>query len=182
MGKPQYAIADVLTSADIKNIRNQLKMTQKEFAALVNVTHKTIERWESSEKEITGPIVPLVKILRENTTIPDMLKVPEKRYSIRLWYMYNREVCTIIDVNEQERKVAVYNYTNNIMFRAFGKVENPTFEQYEEFLESRCFPRTRDKMKLMLREMDLPFYDPLMIIEKTQGRMAEDQFWIKIER
>lgn len=182
MGKTQFAIADTLTATDIKIIRNQLKMTQKEFAALVNVTHKTIERWESSEKEITGPIVPLVKILRENTDIADMLKVPKKRYAIRLWYMYNNEVCTIIDVSEQERKVAVYNYTNHIMFRAFGKVENPTFEQYEEFLESRCFPRTRDKMKLMLREFDLPFYDPLMIIERTQGRMAEDQFWIKIER
>ncbi|MGN0432185.1 MAG: helix-turn-helix domain-containing protein [Lachnospiraceae bacterium] len=182
MGKTQFAIADTLTAADLKTIRSQLKMTQKEFAALVNVTNKTIERWESSDKEITGPIVPLVKILRENTDIPDMLRVPEKRYPIRLWYMYNREVCTIIDVNELERKVAVYNYTNNIMFRAFGKITNPTFEQYEEFLESRCFPRTRDKMKLMLREMDLPFYDPLMIIEKTQGKMAEDQFWIRIER
>ena len=182
MGKTQFAIADTLTAADLKTIRSQLKMTQKEFAALVNVTNKTIERWESSDKEITGPIVPLVKILRENTDIPDMLRVPEKRYPIRLWYMYNREVCTIIDVNELERKVAIYNYTNNIMFRAFGKITNPTFEQYEEFLESRCFPRTRDKMKLMLREMDLPFYDPLMIIEKTQGKMAEDQFWIRIER
>ena len=33
----------------------------------------------------------------------------------------------------------------------------------------------------MLRELDLPFYDPFMIVEKTQGRMAEDKFWIKIE-
>lgn len=37
-------------------------------------------------------------------------------------------------------------------------------------------------MKLILRDLDLPFYEPLMIIEKTQGRMAEDNFWIKIER
>ena len=41
---------------------------------------------------------------------------------------------------------------------------------------------TRDKMKLVLKELDLPFYDPFLIIEKTQGRMAEDDFWIKIER
>ena len=33
-----------------------------------------------------------------------------------------------------------------------------------------------------LRELDLPFYDPMMIIEKTEGRMAEDDFWIQIER
>lgn len=28
-------------------------------------------------------------------------------------------------------------------------------------------------MKLLLKELDLPFYDPFLIIEKTQGRMAE---------
>ncbi len=37
-------------------------------------------------------------------------------------------------------------------------------------------------MKLILKDLDLPFYDSLMIIEKTQGRMAEDDFWIRIER
>ena len=68
------------------------------------------------------------------------------------------------------------------MFRAFGVMEEPDYNQYIEFLESRCFPRTRDKMKLELKRLDLPFYDPLMIIEKTEGRMAEDDFWIKIEK
>ena len=33
-----------------------------------------------------------------------------------------------------------------------------------------------------LKELNLPFYDPFMIIQKTQGRMAEDDFWIQIER
>ena len=54
--------------------------------------------------------------------------------------------------------------------------------QYLEFLESRCFPKSRDKMKLVLKDLRLPFYDPIMIIEKTEGRMAEDDFWIRIER
>ena len=40
----------------------------------------------------------------------------------------------------------------------------------------------RDKMKLILKDLGLPFYDPIMIIEKTEGRMAEDDFWIRIER
>ncbi len=29
------------------------------------------------------------------------------------------------------------------------------------------FPRTRDKMKLVLEDIGLPFYDTFMIIEKT---------------
>ena len=37
-------------------------------------------------------------------------------------------------------------------------------------------------MKLILKDLDLPFYDPLMIIQKTEGKMAEDHFWIRIER
>ena len=65
------------------------------------------------------------------------------------------------------------------MFRAFGVVETPDYDQYLEFLESRCFPSSRDKMKLILKDLDLPFYDPMMIIEKTEGRMAEDDFWIR---
>ena len=81
-----------------------------------------------------------------------------------------------------QRKVKIYNYTNNFIKKAFGRNENPTFEEYEEFLESRCFPRQRDKIKLVLEDLNLPFYDPFMIIEKTEGRMAEDDFWIRIER
>ncbi len=37
-------------------------------------------------------------------------------------------------------------------------------------------------MKLFLKELDIPFYEPLMIIEKTEGRMAEDYFWIRMEK
>ena len=68
------------------------------------------------------------------------------------------------------------------MLKAFGRNTEITFEMYEEFLESRCFPRERDKMKLKLRELDLPFYDPIMIVEKTEGRVEGDEFWIRVER
>lgn len=50
-------------------------------------------------------------------------------------------------------------HTYKLMFRAFGCIENPSYTEYKEFLESRCFPRTRDKMKLVLKDLDLPFYD-----------------------
>ncbi len=66
--------------------------------------------------------------------------------------------------------------------RAFGRNEHPSFTEYENFLRSRCFPEERDKLKIVLKDLGIPFYDPLMIIEKTDGRMAEDNFWIKIER
>ena len=54
-------------------------------------------------------------------------------------------------------------------------------EDFEYFLESRCFPRGRDYMKDILRDMGLDSYDPLAIIEKTKGRMAEDKQWIRLK-
>ena len=47
--------------------------------------------------------------------------MPEKEYPIRLWYMFKREICTIIDVDERSRKVKIYNYTNNFIKKAFGR-------------------------------------------------------------
>lgn len=177
-----FAVSDLLMGEDIKSIRKKMNLTQAEFSELVNVSVKTIERWEMGEKPVTGPIVTLVKIISEDPSIAEKLSVPKQMYPIRLWYMHKQEVCTILDVDERNRRIRIQNYTNNYIFRAFGREEKPTFEQYEEFLESRCFPRSRDKMKLILKDLDLPFYDPMLIIEKTQGRMAEDDFWIRIER
>lgn len=51
------------------------------------------------------------------------VKIPEKVWTLRIWYMYKQEVCTLIDVNEQEQKVKIKNYTDKVMFRAFGSVE-----------------------------------------------------------
>lgn len=178
----RFVTPEYITGQEIKSIRTQLGLTQKEFAQFVNSSVPTIERWECSEKNITGPIVLLCEIIAENNSLAEELIVPEKEYPLRLWYMYNEKVCTIIDVDEGKRQVAIKNFTNKVMFRAFGKIEKPSYELYEEWLESRCFPRERDKMKLILKDLNIPFYDAMMIIEKTEGRMAEDDFWIKIER
>ena len=62
---------------------------------------------------------------------------------VRMWYMYKNKVCTLIDVDEVKQIVQIKNYADNIMFRAFGSNQKPDIEDYREFLESRCFPRTR---------------------------------------
>ncbi|MCC8017760.1 MAG: transcriptional regulator [Lachnospiraceae bacterium] len=126
--------------------------------------------------------MPLISLLREYPEFEQRIRVPEKIFPLRLWYMFQNQVCTIIDVDERVRKVKVYNFTNDLLKRAFGREEEPSFERYEDFLESRCFPAGRDKMKILLEHLGLPFYDPILIIEKTQGRMEEDFFWIRIER
>ncbi len=177
----KYIFANSISGEKIKILRKSLGLTQAEFASFVNVSVKTVERWEIQKTPIKGEIVTLCRLIREDMDCVERFKMPEWKGTIRLLYGQGEEIYTIIDVLPQHRKVSIYNYTQDIMRRAFGKIENPTYEQYEAFLESRCFPRSRDKMKLMLEELDLPFYDPLMIIEKTQGRMADDDFWLKAE-
>lgn len=169
-----------MTAIQMKTKRKELKLTQKELAELIGVSKPTVERWETSDKPITGPVVQLMRLLTPEYVAD--ITVPEKIFALRLWYMHKEEVCTLIDVDEGREIVRIRNYTKNKQFMAFGANENPSFQDYEDFLRSRCFPESRDKMKLILKDLNLPFYDPFMIIERTQGRMAEDDFWIRVDR
>ena len=63
---------------------------------------------------------------------------------------------------------------------AFGVNQMPAWDDLNAFLESRCIPRQRDGLQYYLAELGLDQYDPLDIIRKTEGRMAEDACWIKI--
>lgn len=177
-----YAVKDFLTSEEIRNCRKKLDLSQAELAELMNVSKKTVEHWEYSGKPVTGPAVALIGILEEYPQLEKALQVPKKKTSLRLSYMFRDQLCSVIDVDERNQSIQVINYTRQYLKCAFGKIQKPSYAEYEKFLESRCFPRERDKIKLVLRNMNLPFYDPLMIIEKTEGRMAEDDFWIQIER
>lgn len=178
----KYAIASTISGQEIKCLRKSLELTQAEFARFVNVSVKTIERWEIQKTPVKGEIVTLCRLIREDPGCIERFRIPRESAPLRLCYGREEDICTIIDVIPQHRQVSIYNYTKDVMCRAFGKIENPTYEQYEAFLESRCFPRSRDKMKLILEELNLPFYDSLMIIEKTEGRMADDEFWLRVER
>lgn len=178
----KYVIAESLGGEDIRRLRDILGMTQKEFSVFAGVSKRTVELWEAKTEGITGPVVALAEILLRKPSLAAKLELPENRLKMRLRYMYKNMVCTVIDVDDPGREVEIHNYVDDPLYRAFGVNTEPEYEDYLAFLESRCFPRTRDKMKLELKEIGVPFYDPFMIIEKTQGRMAEDEFWLMIER
>ena len=88
----------------------------------------------------------------------------------------------IIQIDFKHEVVRMKNYTDRIPLRAFGVVENPSWADFEEFLKERCLPASRAGLKGILREMDVPFFDPLLIIEKTNGRMAGDRQWVQVIR
>ena len=177
----RYAVAGETTGAEIREARHYFGMTQKEFAAFLGCSKRAVEVWEAKTGPIKGPVVTLLDILWRRPSLLTRLEVPEKKLKRRLWYMYRDKACTLIDVDDLSREVEITNYTDDLLYCAFGVKQHPEYDDYLAFLESRCFPSTRDKLKLELKERGLPFYDPMMIIEKTQGRMAEDDFWLKLE-
>lgn len=101
-------------------------------------------------------------------------------YQMRMDYMWEDECCSVILVDFKSRKIEVVDKTPDVIHRAFGIKKKPVWKDFWEFLESRCFPRTRDHMRMILKDLGLDHYDPLDIVEKTKGRMAEDHQWIQI--
>ena len=104
---------------------------------------------------------------------------PADSYTLRITYMYHQHPCTVIDVDFLNQRVIVQNKTKDILHRAFGVVEHPTWDDFELFLKDRCFPATRGDAKAILKDLQLTSYDPLQIAEKTKGRTAEDDMWMK---
>lgn len=182
MAERRYALPESLTGDQIRGLRRRLKLTQQQFADLLQMSKTTVAHWESGEGRITGPAVLAAKMLLEDPETAERLTIPEKTMPLRLLYYCREFLCTVIDTDERMQRVQIRNYTRWPQYRAFGVNTEPTWEDYQEFLRSRCFPEQRDMMKLELKKLGLPFYDPLMIIEKTQGRMAEDDFWLAVER
>ena len=104
---------------------------------------------------------------------------PGKDYTLRMTYMYKQFPCTLIDVNFLDRDIRILNKTNDMLRRAFGTIENPGWADFEAFLQERCFPATRGNAKELLKQLGVTDYDPIQIVEKTRGRTAEDDMWLK---
>lgn len=89
-------------------------------------------------------------------------------------YMDRDKLATIIEACAITHKVSIINFTDDMLSRAFGINENPNWEDFNEFLESRCMPRTRYGIREELRYMGIDVYDPFQIVEKTSGRVHGD--------
>ena len=96
-------------------------------------------------------------------------------------YYHKDDLCSKIYVDAKTEKVKVVNFTDFILDKAFGVIESPTYKDYEEFLEYRCFPKTRYNCRELLDALDIDFYNPYAICRKTHGIMFGDFYWLKFE-
>lgn len=93
----------------------------------------------------------------------------------------SQRLCSTIIADYTDQTIRVHNEEVELIKTAFGKKEFPLWEDFEHFLEARCIPRERAGLREYLEAIGVLEYDPIEIIKKTQGRMAEDQQWLEVE-
>ena len=172
--KPMFSEAEVARIRERHEMGETLTALAKEYG----VSRQTLSGYMNPKNPEMEQICATVRKWMElNHRFRDVQTVD---YTMRMDYMCEDECCTVILVDFKNERIVVQNETDDILHRAFGIKAKPTWEDFMEFLESRCFPRTRDKLRLVLEDVGVDSYDPLAIVEKTKGRMAEDLQWIKI--
>lgn len=164
-------IAETFKRKNSRNAGRKKKFTEADMIQIANLREEGATLDEIAHRYQTSR-----RIVAKYLSRP-----PEEGYTMRLTYMCRQKPCTVIDVDFADQKIKIQNLTNDVLHRAFGVQEQPTWEDFEAFLASRCFPRTRGLLKGELQRLGLDAYDPLQIVEKTKGRTAEDDMWIKIQ-
>ena len=106
----------------------------------------------------------------------------EQRHDVRLFRFYSGDqLCTTIYADFTDETLTAQNHINAPVKTAFGQNVMPSWEDFQAFLEDRCIPRARAGLLEYLDVIGVGEYDPLLIIEKTAGRMAEDDQWLEME-
>lgn len=100
---------------------------------------------------------------------------------LQFFYYDGDILCSLIAADYTDQTLCAENDVSDVIKTAFGNNEAPTWDDFQNFLEERCIPRARAGLREYLEALGLDEYDPLEIIKKTSGRMAEDNQWIKIK-
>lgn len=107
--------------------------------------------------------------------------VSDAGHDVRAFCFYDgQQLCSTIRADFTARTVSAENHVADPVKTAFGNNPHPTWADFQAFLEERCVPRQRAGLREYLEAIGVAEYDPLQIIQKTKGRMAEDQQWLEV--
>ena len=56
----------VLTTVDVKALRERLGLTQHEFSGMIGVSIKTLQNWEQGRREPEGPAKALLRVVEKD--------------------------------------------------------------------------------------------------------------------
>lgn len=103
------------------------------------------------------------------------------KHSVQIFeFIEHQSVMTKICADFTDETLCVENYTDNYLKRAFGINENPDWNDFNGFLESRCIPKTSSGIEEYLKVLGLYEYEPLEIVKITKGKMSEDNMLLKM--
>ena len=143
------------------------------WVAELGLADSKMEMTFDGERIIISPYLFIDKFLENKKSLGHTLMKLE---------LYNKEsLCTKIIADFTDETLSVENTTEHIVKTAFGKNKVPTWDDFQNFLEERCVPRSRSGIREYLETIGVEEYNPIEIIKKTSGRMAEDNQWIKLE-
>lgn len=121
--------------------------------------------------------------ISKKLSLDDYIKArKENGHELYLFDYYNDQtLCTKIAADYSDCTLCFENFVSNFLHTAFGNNMSPTWDDFQKFLEERCIPRSRAGLREYLETIGVDKYDPLEIVQRTAGRMAEDNHWIRVE-
>lgn len=136
---------------------------------------------QNREVEITfdGHSVTIVPRLSVQEFAAQKRGLGHRLYWLRLFD--GDRLCSTLCADATDESLAVQNHVADPVKTAFGNTPLPTWQDFQLFLQERCIPKERAGLREYLEALGLQEYDPLTIIQKTGGRMAEDGQWIEME-
>ena len=139
---------------------------------------------EDSKAELffDGSSITILPKTSEDIQLFQSQAVRAGHFVVKYEYFDKDCLCSTIICDFTDKMLRAENHTDQILKTAFGSMDKPTWNDFVDFLEERCVPKSRENISIILQEMGLQEYDPIRIVEKTQGRMAEDAQWLRITK
>lgn len=94
----------------------------------------------------------------------------EQPFELRINYYRSGVLTSVVDVNEGARIIEVTHYTGRSGLRLFGGDDFPTYDEFVEFVRSRCDEK----------QLANPFFDPISDIEQTHGVSEDDDIYLEV--
>ena len=139
----------------------------------LNLTDSQVELTFDGEKIVISPRLNLQDFSERKKVLG---------HKLTMFKLYDdKTLCTKICADFTDKTLIAENYTENIVKTAFGENGIPNWDDFERFLEERCMPKSRAGIREYLETIGVDEYNPIEIIKKTKGKMAEDKQWLELE-
>lgn len=100
---------------------------------------------------------------------------------MKIEYLNRDELLCIITIDESSGIIEVKNLIEEQWKLPFPKNKTVTMKDLYDFLEDRVFEKPRPDRYLILDELELEHFEPLLIAKKTHGALWDDYNWLRFD-